>query len=275
MSKFGIDIYEGDGNIDWSKTKKQVDFVILRLGWIGNKNNHTLDTRFEKYYKECRDLNIPVGVYVYNYCKSTEAVISGAKWTLEKLKGKKLQLPVYIDMEDETLKGLGKNTLTEIVYKYNETIEKAGYWAGVYANLDWFNNYLNKDKIKKKYTTWIAMYSSGTNKFKGEYDMWQNSENGTIPGINSKVDTNYMYRDLILEIKGKKNETEKKDNKFKKYYIKVTAKGLNVREKPNANSDTKIIRVLKKGEKWLIREEKNGWGRIRIGWIKLNYTKKV
>lgn len=74
------------------------------------------------------------------------------------------------------------------------------------------------------------------------------------------------FRDEIFE-------TEKKE--FKKYYIKVNTKELNVREEPNANNDTKIIRVLKKDEKWLIRDEKNGWGKIRIGWIKLSYTKKV
>lgn len=74
------------------------------------------------------------------------------------------------------------------------------------------------------------------------------------------------FRDEIFE-------TEKKE--FKKYYIKVNTKELNVREEPNANADTKIIRVLKKDEKWLIRDEKNGWGKIRIGWIKLSYTKKV
>ena len=53
-------------------------------------------------------------------------------------------------------------------------------------------------------------------------------------------------------------ETEKKE--FKKYYIKVNTKELNVREEPNANNDTKIIRVLKKGEKWLIRDEKKRMG---------------
>lgn len=74
------------------------------------------------------------------------------------------------------------------------------------------------------------------------------------------------FRDEIFE-------TKKKE--FKTYYIKVNTKELNVREKPNANDDTKIIRVLKKDEKWLIRDEKNGWGKIRIGWIKLSYTKKV
>lgn len=66
-------------------------------------------------------------------------------------------------------------------------------------------------------------------------------------------------------------ETEKKE--FKKYYIKVTANRLNVRE--GAGTNYKVIKTIKKDEKWLIRDEKNGWGKIRIGWIKLSYTKKV
>lgn len=72
------------------------------------------------------------------------------------------------------------------------------------------------------------------------------------------------FRDEIFE-------TNKKE--FKTYLIKVTAKELNVRE--DAGTNYKILRTIKKGEKWLIRDEKNGWGKIRIGWIKLSYTKKV
>lgn len=72
-----------------------------------------------------------------------------------------------------------------------------------------------------------------------------------------------------------KYEDDKKEEnkKFKKYYIKVTANRLNVRE--GAGTKYKVIKTIKKGEKWLIRDEKNGWGKIRIGWIKLSYTKKV
>lgn len=66
-------------------------------------------------------------------------------------------------------------------------------------------------------------------------------------------------------------ETEKKE--FKTYHVKVTAKALNVRE--GAGTQYKIVKTIKKDEKWLIRDEKNGWGKIRIGWIKLSYTKKV
>ena len=72
------------------------------------------------------------------------------------------------------------------------------------------------------------------------------------------------FRDEIFE-------TKKKE--FKTYYIKVNTKSLNVRE--GAGTKYKVVKTIKKGEKWLIRNEKNGWGKIRIGWIKLSYTKRV
>lgn len=72
------------------------------------------------------------------------------------------------------------------------------------------------------------------------------------------------FRDEIFE-------TKKKE--FKTYYIKVNTKSLNVRE--GAGTNYKVVKAIKKDEKWLIRDEKNGWGKIRIGWIKLSYTKKV
>lgn len=197
---FGIDVSYHKGNIDWNKVKPSVSFVILRLGWIGNKNNHTIDPKFEEYYNKCKSLNIPIGVYVYNYCNSEESALNGAKWVIERLTNKTLELPVYLDMEDSSIASLGKIKLTNICIAFNTEIEKTGLWAGVYANLNWYNNFLDKNLIKKKYTTWIAHYTSGIDKYKGEYDMWQSSSTGRINGISSNVDTDYLYRDLISQI---------------------------------------------------------------------------
>ena len=197
---FGIDVSYHKGNIDWNKVKPNISFAILRLGWIGNKNNHTIDSKFEEYYRQCKNLNIPIGVYVYNYCNSEESAKAGAKWVIDKLQNKELELPVYIDMEDDTIQNLGKEKLTNICIAFNTEIEKTGLWAGVYANLYWYNNYLNKEKKKKLYTTWIAHYTDDVDKYKGEYDMWQSSSTGKISGISSDVDTDYLYRDLISQI---------------------------------------------------------------------------
>lgn len=78
MSYKGVDVSHYQGNIGWRKVKENIDFAILRLGWIGN-NNHGLDTKFEIYYNACKSTGIPIGVYVYNYCNSQEATKSGAK----------------------------------------------------------------------------------------------------------------------------------------------------------------------------------------------------
>ena len=104
-------------------------------------------------------------------------------------------------MEDNSIAGQGKNVLTNICIAFNNIIEASGRWAGVYANRNWYDNYLNKDEIKRRYTTWIATYTDAVNKYKGEYDIWQNSSKGRICGIAHYVDTNYMYRDLITEVK--------------------------------------------------------------------------
>lgn len=198
----GIDVSEHNGRINWDAVKGRVSFAILRLGWIGNKNNHTLDTQFERNYNECKRLGIPVGVYVYNYCVNPDTARSGAEWTVNHLQGKALELPVYIDMEDQSGTGLGKDTNTNICIAFNSVIEASGRWAGVYANLNWFNNYLNKDEIKRRYTTWIAHYGVNPYKYQGQYDMLQYTSDGRVEGIDGRVDMNEMYRDLINEIKG-------------------------------------------------------------------------
>ncbi|WP_276703428.1 GH25 family lysozyme [Romboutsia ilealis] len=201
MSYKGIDVSHYDGNINWRIVKEHIDFAILRLGWIGN-THHELDTKFEIYYNECKREGIPIGIYVYNYCNTPETAKIGANWAVNHLKGKHIDLPVYIDMEDISIEHLGRKTLTDICIAFNKVIQDAGYWAGVYANLNWYTNYLNKDIIKERYTTWIADYGVSEDRFEGQYDMLQYSETGRVPGISSNVDMNIMYRDLINEIKG-------------------------------------------------------------------------
>ena len=237
----GIDVSQHQGNIDWNAVKNEVDFVILRLGWIGNKNNHTLDTRFEQYYNNCKQLGIPVGVYVYNYCISETAVQSGASWTVSKLQGKKLELPVYIDMEDSSGTRLGKDLNTKMCVAFNSIIESAGRSAGVYANLNWFNNYLHKDVIKKKYQTWIAHYGVSEEKYKGQYNMLQYTSKGRVSGILGNVDMNVLYDNIIKKEENKKPENNQTKGGYDMKSYKNGSKAETVFQDSNC---TKIIGSL-------------------------------
>lgn len=211
MSRKGIDISHYNAPINWDKVKVNVDFVILKLGNIGDSNKFWLDDTFENNYSECKRLGIPVGVYLYCYTNNVDNAKLAGQEVANYVKNLSLDLPVYIDMEDKEIKVEGKEKLTEIVIAFNTEIEKAGIWAGVYANLDWWKNYLIKDKLIPKYTSWIAHidYTDNQEKYKGKYDMFQYSWKGHIDGIsgnNGEVDMNIMYRDLIVEIAKDKPE---------------------------------------------------------------------
>lgn len=207
MSYKGVDVSHYNEPVDWNQAKNQIDFAILKLGNIGDNQKFWLDTSFESNYSECKRLNIPIGVYVYCYCNSPENAKIAGEEVRNYLSDKSLELPVYIDMEDDEIKIEGKDRLTEIIIAFNTEIEKGCKWAGVYANLDWYNNYLHADIIKQKYTSWIAHidFTSNQDKYNGQYDMFQYSWSGRVYGIEGndrKVDMNIMYRDLIAEING-------------------------------------------------------------------------
>ena len=207
MSYRGIDVSHYNQPINWDLVKGQIDFAILKLGNIGDNTKFWLDNTFESNYANCKRLGIPIGVYVYCYCNSPENSRQAGEQVREYLSDKPLELPIYIDMEDDEIKVEEKDRLTEIVIAFNSEIEKDCKWAGVYANLDWFKNYLNKDLLCDKYTSWIAHidYTNDQDKYEGQYDMFQYSWKGHIEGCNGNngdVDMNIMYRDIINEIAG-------------------------------------------------------------------------
>ena len=109
----GIDVSVYQGQIDWAKVKQTgIGFAILRIGY-GMFDNQK-DVTFERNYQEATRVGIPVGVYLYSYAKSVDEAIKEANLTLKWLNNRKLQLPVYFDIEDRSQQGLGRNVLNNM-----------------------------------------------------------------------------------------------------------------------------------------------------------------
>lgn len=225
-----IDISEHNGNIDFNKVKQSgVEGVIIRIGWIGNHNNHTIDKKFNEYYNKARTANLAIGFYVYSYSKSVNAVKSGANWTISLLKGKSIQLPVFIDLEDKTIIGYD---LTNQAIEYCKILEQNGIKSGIYASKDWFKNKLDINKLEK-YKIWLAEWNGKkepTVSFK--VDLWQYSDKGQINGINGHVDLDLCLCDCNNETKP--YEPIKARYKIGKVYI--TQVNLKVRKNAGINS---------------------------------------
>lgn len=207
MKELVIDVSSWQGKIDWAKVKPQISGAILRCGY-GSDIKSQDDEYFKRNADECTRLGIPFGVYLYSYAKTEAQAKSEAAHVLRLIKDYKLAYPVYYDLEE---KGTEKGAV-ERAKIFAEIIEKAGYWCGIYANLNWWNNYL---KGLDGYTKWVAQYNTKCD-YKGKnLDMWQYSSGGTVKGISGRVDMNWCYRDFPVEINGKKVETETKKETVK------------------------------------------------------------
>ncbi len=74
-----------------------------------------------------------------------------------------------------------------------ETIQNAGYEAGIYGARNWFGNNLLMDQLGD-YIIWLAEYRE-VPIYQGYYHMWQYSSKGSIDGIDGNVDLNISYLD--------------------------------------------------------------------------------
>lgn len=206
--KKGIDVSYANGKLDWDKLKSQgVEFAIIRVGYGSDSVNQD-DSQAKRNMDECERLGIPYGVYIYSYALNEGSVESEVDHTLRMIKGRKVELGVYFDMEDadgyKAKAGINvyksRDLLTGFCIKYCEAIERAGYKAGVYANYDYFKNVLYKDKLDK-WLIWLAQWSVSKPAY--ECDIWQYTSDGTFNGVSGRFDMNYLY---TYEVKSEPNK---------------------------------------------------------------------
>ena len=210
--KYGIDISTFNKKIDYNKTKEKIEFAIIRAGFgVSYLPEKQKDVMFETHYTGCKNAGILVGAYYYQYANEIGEGKKEAENCLKYIEGKSFDLPIFYDVEDGSVSGLSKETLTTIVKEFCDTIKKAGYKAGVYANKSWLNNKLDVEQLKE-YTIWSAVYGKNDGKvpedsvkYAGKHEIWQYTSNGYVEGITGRVDMNIMYEDIETEQTQKPN----------------------------------------------------------------------
>lgn len=248
----GIDVSYAQGNIDFEKIKKsQVEFAIVRssFGWESGQK----DDKFDRNIKGFLSKGIPCGAYHYSYAKSKEDAVKEAKYCLECIKGKNLQLPVFIDLEDDSIAAQGRRVCTDIAKTFCDYIKKAGYKTGIYINPNWLNNYVYKDELIGKYTIWLAQWESAKPSF--ECSLWQYNvgDAGSVDGVSGRCDLDIMYvKDDSKPVPDKKPETDKKpDNGSAKDVFK---KGEEVKVIDPINYDNGEKFIVYPNEKYTVIE---------------------
>lgn len=197
MTKKGIDISVWQGNVDFTKVAKNVDFVILREGY-----RMATDNRFFEYVRGCKTNNIPIlGVYHFSYALNEAQAVEEAKSCLQNMQkaGLGKDVIVFFDFEYDTVNKakaagvtLGKTQCIAHTKAFCDYVKSQGYKSGVYTNIDYYRN-MYEPTLLKNYILWLADYSGGPDY---ECSFQQYSSTGTVPGINGNVDMNFFYGEL-------------------------------------------------------------------------------
>lgn len=184
----GIDISSWQAGMS-AASINSVDFVILKI----SEGQSWVDPQFEKFYKAAK---VPVGAYVYSHATTEADAIAEAKKALSLINGRKLQLGIYMDVEEAKQLALSDSALTAVVKAFCDTIKAGGYRAGAYGsngNL-WAKvgvQYLGADVIM-----WNAQW--GGRPSKG--DIWQFTSSDKISGYKERVDGNKVLSERFARI---------------------------------------------------------------------------
>ena len=187
-----IDISHWNGNIDFEAVRNEVDGVIMKI----SQGNNYRDDKFEEYYKKATAAGLKVGCYVFMAATSQAEAKAEANFALSCLKNKKMPLGIWLDVETDSIRttSFAENCITELsIWK------TAGFNVGIYANLNWYRNYLTNDL--KLYPLWIARYGVNNGQpnpeSKPEIEdmyMWQYTSKGTVRGVSGNVDISEVYQ---------------------------------------------------------------------------------
>lgn len=213
-----MDVSRWQGNINWDKVKASglVSGVMLKTVSTNRKLSKRkdglyIDPTFERNYAECKRVGLPVGVYYYTY--ATDKEMADAELALLKtaLTGKTFELPISVDVEDNKIKKLPTQALTDLAAYALATVEQWGFYALLYVGLNFAQTELYMGGAAlKPYDVWLAAYRSKKPEPGWPFGLWQYTSKGKIPGVVdaipgkiSGVDLSVPYKDYVSIIRKK------------------------------------------------------------------------
>lgn len=209
----GVDLSANQTDIDWDKAHKKIEYAILRATTKNNKP----DAQFYEHADNCEVYGVPYDVYKYMYATNQvdayEEIISVIKALATRSKNN-VKI-IYIDVEDDSLRKLGTEKLTNLICYEANMIKEAGYKFGFYTGLSFWNehNFNHEEVLKLQPIVWAARYphDNKKNSYPIEEDIpvgslnpnlpnqigWQYTSKGFVDGIKQKVDLNAFDESIL------------------------------------------------------------------------------
>lgn len=197
----GVDVSVYQGEIDWQAVADSgIDFAMIRVGYRGySQGTLQMDERFQTNIEGALDAGLDVGVYFFSQATTVAEAEEEADFVLEAIRNYPIQYPVvfdweYISSQEARTEGMDGQGITQCASAFCELVSVAGYTPMVYFNQDMGYLVYQLDQLDSS-LFWLAEYDSKPD-FYYDFDMWQYTHTGTVPGIQGNVDLNLAFRDL-------------------------------------------------------------------------------
>lgn len=193
----GIDVSSHQKEIDWQQVADAgVQYVFIRIGYRGYiYGGLSEDEYYAANIEGAQAAGIRVGAYFFSQALSVAEAKEEAEFALELLEGYELDLPLVFDWErmgeESRTAQIQPRTLTNITKTFCQIVEAAGYEPMIYFNSNQAKNLLYLEELTE-YKFWLAMYDT-TMEFPYKFDIWQYTNKGRLPGIETNVDVNLMF----------------------------------------------------------------------------------
>ena len=195
-SRIGVDVSAWQEEIDWGQVKEAgIDFAMIRFAWRGNTEGGIYeDERARENYAGAKEAGLQVGGYFFSQAITPEEAVEEAEFLLKMIAEWELEMPIVYDWEfagGPRTDGMDNEAITACALAFCQTIEAAGYEAMVYFNPRMAYYEINLEALKA-YGLWLAMWDTEMT-FPYKVDMWQYTDSGEVPGINTPVDMNILF----------------------------------------------------------------------------------
>lgn len=194
----GIDISSHNGDVDWEGVAQGgIEFAVIRTGWRGyTEGSLNEDTKAKYNIDSAHENGLDVGVYFYSQAITPAEAVEEAMLCLKVLDGRALELPIYYDwelpeQEHARTRDPDGDVLTECALAFCQTIENAGYEAGVYFYTSLALDTYDLEQLAD-YPFWLGQPGTVPD-FPHEMGIWQYSCTGTVPGVSTVTDRNLMF----------------------------------------------------------------------------------
>ena len=181
----GIDVSKHNGEIDFDQVSDDnYQFVFIKA----SEGKTYQDDAFERNYAGARDAGLKVGAN--HFFRKNRSGKEQADNFLNVIKGKPMDLPLVIDLEDDWGNGVNidrKLALERVLDMINILSDK-GYPVMIYTNLDGYGKYY-KDMLGD-HDLWLCSFTSPDLLPEMPHCIQQFSHEGNVAGVKGDVDLN-------------------------------------------------------------------------------------